>query len=160
MKTDFEKVPARGITAEEVLALWQEGKLYRKVDEAEYSEAEIKNNVRAYINRLRPYVTPTFINHIDELWDEILDDELYLPYIIPDARTRKCRELNKNGVMRIVGVLRSIEVYQNLTDSMFCGILEQNAEDCSYRAYLGKGVRDDIWRDLKRLKKSFVDSCF
>lgn len=161
MTQKFKKVPVRGITAEEVLALWQEGKLYREVDdEAKYSETELKNNVRAYVKRLRPYATQTFIDHIDELWDEILDDELYLPYIIPDARARKCREMNKNGVMRIVGVLRSIEVYQNLTDSMLCGILEQTAEDCSYRAYLGKGVRDEIRRDLKRLKKSFVDSCF
>lgn len=147
----------RGITAKEVLALWREGRLYIKVDAADYSEEEIKDNVRAYVRSLHPYATSAFLNHIEEIWEEILEDELYLPYIIPDARTRKCRELNKNGVMRIVGVLRSIGVYQNMTDSALCIILEHNDVDCSYRAYLGKGVEDEIMRELKRVKKCFLD---
>lgn len=139
------------------MTLWHEGKLYIKEEVPEYSEGEIKDNVRAYIRRLRAYATSQFAEHIDEIWEEILGDEIYLPYIIPDAHARKCRELNKNGIMRIVGVLRSIGIYQDLKDSRICNILEQNTEDCSYRAYLGRGVRDEIRKELKRLKKSFVD---
>lgn len=154
---NLKKVPVKGITAEEVLALWQEGKLYIKEDTPEYTEGEIKENVRAYVIRLRAYATSQFSEYINEIWEEILDDKIYLPYIIPDAHARKCRELNKNGIMRIVGVLRSIGIYQNLTDSRICSILEQNTKDCSYRAYLGRGVRDEIRIELKRLKKSFVD---
>lgn len=147
----------RDITAEEVITLWQEGKLYFKEETPEYTEGEIKENVRAYVRKLRAYATSPFADHIDEIWEEILDDEIYLPYIIPDAHARKCRELNKNGIMRIVGVLRSIGIYQNLTDSRICSILEQNTKDCSYRSYLGRGVRDEIRSELKRLKKSFLD---
>lgn len=154
---NLKQVPVRGITAEEVLALWREGKLYFKEEIPEYTEGEIKDNVRAYVKRLRAYATSQFSEYIDEIWEEILDDEIYLPYIIPDAHARKCRELNKNGIMRIVGVLRSIGIYQDLNDSRICSILEQNTKDCSYRAYLGRGVRDEIRRELKRLKKSFVD---
>ena len=154
---NFKKVPIKYITAEEILALWQQGKLYIKEESPEYTVEEIKNNVCAYVIRLRAYATSPFADHIDEIWEEILEDEIYLPYIIPDAHARKCRELNKNGIMRIVGVLRSIGIYQNLTDSRICSILEQNTKDCSYRAYLGRGVRDEIRIELKRLKKSFVD---
>ena len=37
---------------------------------------------------------------------------------------------------------------------------ENNAADCSYRAYLGKGVEDEIRQELKRLKNCFLDSSF
>ncbi len=154
---NFKKLPIKDITAEEILALWQEGELYIKEETPEYTEGEIKDNVRAYVRRLSAYTTSQFAKHIDEIWEEILDDEIYLPYIIPDAHACKCRELNKNGIMRIVGVLRSIGIYQNLTDTKICSILEQNTKDCSYRAYLGRGLRDEIRSELKRLKKSFVD---
>lgn len=157
MKKTIEKVPIKGITAEEVLALWQEGELYIKEKTPKYTEGEIKENVRAYVKRLRAYATLPFAEYIDEIWEEILDDEIYLPFIIPDAHARKCREFNKNGIMRIVGVLRSIGIYQDLTDSKICSILERNTKDCSYRSYLGRGVRDEIRSELKRLKKSFVD---
>lgn len=160
MNQKFKKVPYRGTTAKEVLALWQEGRLYTENNAADYSEEEIKDNVRAYVRSLRTYATPPFLEHIDALWEEILDNELYLPFIIPDARTRKCKELNKNGIMRLVGVLRSIGVYQNLTDSALCFILEHNAADCSYRAYLGKGVEDEIRQELKRLRNCFLDFSF
>ena len=157
MKKTIEKVPIKGITAEEVLALWQEGELYIKEETPKYTEGEIKENVRAYVKRLRAYATLPFAEYIDEIWEEILDDEIYLPFIIPDAHARKCREFNKNGIMRIVGVLRSIGIYQDLTDSKICSILERNTKDCSYRSYLGRGVMAVIRSELKRLKKSFVD---
>ena len=160
MTRNFKQVPVRGITAKEVLALWQEGRLYAENVATDYSEEEIKDNVRAYISSLRSYATPPFLDHIDAFWEEILNDELYLPFIIPNARTRKCRELNKNGIMRLVGVLRSIGVYQDLTDSALCIILEHNAADCSYRAYLGKGVEDEIRQELKRLRNCFLDFSF
>ena len=160
MKEKYRKVPVEGITAEEVLVLWRVGKLYYKSRVQTISEVDIKNNVRAYVSRLYAYVTPAFRDSIDELWEEILYDELYLPFIIPNAHTRKCRNMNKNGIMRLVGGLRSLGVYQDISDSMICGILEQRKEDCSYRAYLSKQMDDKVWNGLKRLREIYMESSF
>ena len=89
--------------------------------------------------------------------DEILDEEQFIPYIVPNAHTRKCRDMNKNGIMQLIGRLRTLGVYQTLTDCMICSILEQCDEDCSYRAYLGKPLDDDAWSELKRLKEIFME---
>lgn len=158
MKEKYRQVPVEGITAEEVLVLWRVGKLYYKPRQQTVSEVDVKKNVRAYVSRLRPYATEAFRASIDELWEEILYDELYLPFIIPNTHTRKCRNMNKNGIMRIVGVLRSLGIYQDISDSMICGILEQSNKDCSYRAYLSKQMDDEVWNGLKRLKVLYMES--
>lgn len=157
MKEIFKQVPVEGFTAEEVLALWRTGNLFCRFKPKNLSKAEIKQNVRAYVSKLRPYVTAAFRNSIDDLWDEILYEDLFLPFVIPNAHTRKCRDMNKNGVMRLIGILRNLRIYQSLSDSMICAILEDNEEDCSYRAYLGKGVEDDIRDELKRLKEIYME---
>ncbi len=160
MATKLVKVPVEGIKAEEVLALWHTGRLYVKLNRKNVPLEKIKDNVRAYVDRLRPFVTAAFRDSIDELWDEILDDELYRPLIVPDARTRKERSLNKNGVMRLVGVLRSLQVYECMTDSEICATLEGHHKDCSYRGYLGKGVDDYMFGELKKLRNSFWNPRF
>ena len=160
MKYKLVQVPVEGITAEEVLALWHTGQLFVKRPIKNVPLEKIKENVRAYVDRLRPYVTTEFSDSIDELWDEILDDELYELLIVPDARTRKERSLNKNGVMRLVGVLRSLQVYESTTDSEICATLEGHHKDCSYRGYLGRGVDDYMFGELKKLRNSFWNPRF
>ena len=155
MKYKIVQVPVEGFTAEEVLVLWRTGNLFCRFKPKNLTTAEIKQNVRAYVSKIRPYVTAAFRDSIDELWDEILDDELYIPLIVPDARTRKERSLNKNGVMRLVGVLRSLKVYECMTDSEICATLEGHHKDCSYRSYLGRGVDDYVYSELKKLRNSF-----
>ena len=71
MATKLVKVPVEGIKAEEVLALWHTGKLYVKLPPKNVPLEKIKDNVRAYVDRLRPFVTAAFRDSIDELWDEI-----------------------------------------------------------------------------------------
>ena len=160
MAKKFVKVPIRGMTAEGVVALWLEGKLYLERECVALTDVEIKDNVRAYVGRIRSLATDAFRVTIDELWNAILDDNFYDRLIIPDVRTRKCRGMNKNGVMRIVGVLRSLEVYADISDSSLCAMLEQHQGDCSYRAYLGKGVEDNIRKELKKLARKFSASSF
>ena len=157
MKDIFKQVPVEGFTPEEVLILWRTGKLFCRFKPKKLSIDEIKSNVRVYVRQLHPYVTEAFRDSIDELWDEILDEEQFIPYIVPNAHTRKCRDMNKNGIMQLIGRLRTLGVYQTLTDCMICSILEQCDEDCSYRAYLGKPLDDDAWSELKRLKEIYME---
>ena len=156
MRVTYTQVPATDITAEELLALWQQGKLFVQRQEEELPLENIKNNVRAYVLGIRDLATEPFRTRIDALWDEILEDELYDSFFIPDPRARKCRTMNKNGVMRIVGVLRSLKVYADVSDSQLCALLEQRERDCSYRAYLGRGVEDAIRKELKKLVLFFL----
>ena len=46
MKEVFKKVPVKGITAEEVLALWQEGRLYVEKKKEAVSTEEIEKEIR------------------------------------------------------------------------------------------------------------------
>ena len=157
MKEIFKQVPVEGFTAEEVLILWKAGHLFCRFKPKKLSEAEIKQKVHAYVSQLHPYATAVFRSSIDDLWDEILHDDLFLPFIIPNTHTRKCRDMNKNGVMLLVGSLRAMGVYQDLSDCKICSILEQCDVDCSYRAYLSKQLNDNVWRELKRLKDFYKE---
>ena len=157
MKEKYKKIPVEGFTADEILVLWRSGYLFCRVTQKKLSIDEINGNVRVYVSQLHPYVTEAFRDCIDDLWDEIMSYSSCLAFIQPNAHTRKCRNLNKNGVMQLVGGLRTLGVYQDLSDSRICAILEQREKDCSYRAYLSKQLDDDVWNELKRLKEIYME---
>lgn len=160
MRVTFKQVHPEDFDAQDLMALAREGKLYVKQNVVEMSVEDIKNNVRAYVSSIHPLATAAFRKNIEALWDDILDDDFYDSFFIPDARVRKCREMNKYGVMRIVGVLRSLKVYDNVNDSRLCAMLEHQEGDSSYRAYLGKGVDDDVRKELKKLTGIFKSDSF
>ncbi len=49
----LKKVPMRGITAEELLALWREGKLYQEVNEEDLSQEELLARCSSLAQTLR-----------------------------------------------------------------------------------------------------------
>ena len=59
--------------------------------------------------------------------------------LMPKPRARKCRDFDKYGVMRIVGVLREKGVYEQRSDPQFDALLEERDKDSTYRRYLGQG---------------------
>ena len=117
----------------------REGRVYVDEIKKEVSRDVVIKEVRAYIGRIRMLVTKEFSPSIDDLWEQILSTEDFVVLLMPGCKAKKCREFNKYGVMRIIGVLRAKGVYEEFNDCKYNAILEQTDKDTPYRKYLGMG---------------------
>lgn len=125
---------------EALIVAAREGRLY--VDERRnvVSKKVVKQEVRAYVARIKVLATPRFCSQVDELWEQILDSDEFMDFLMPGTKAKKCRTFNKYGVMRIIGVLREKGVYEQRSDPMFDALLENAGKDSPYRRYLGQGL--------------------
>lgn len=133
------KLPVKGITAEEVLALWQEGRLYIK-EEKEIDKEKARELILAYVSQINLFATHDFRTHIDDIWKRILGREELAAFLAPTPKARKFKDFNKYNVMRIIGVLREAGVYKQYNDLTYISMLEHTDKDNSYRSYLSKGI--------------------
>ena len=110
-----QKLPVMGITAEEVLHLWQQGALYVAVAEPIETEDEQLNRCRqealAYVQCLEPYVTAAWQPFIHPLWQAIISDELLTPSLV-HRKGRHQGHLNKYYLTNIVFHLKALDIYQ------------------------------------------------
>ena len=125
---------------EALLAAAREGRLYVDENKKEISWDVIIKEVRTYVGRIETLVTKEFSSSIDDLWEQILTTEDFQVLLTPSCKARKCKEFNKYGVMRIIGVLREKGVYGYYNDSKYNTLLEQTDKDTPYRKYLGMGL--------------------
>ena len=134
------RVRPEDFDVEALMAAAREGRLY--VDEGKkiVNKETVKKDVRAYVARIGEFVTPRYRSLIDELWDEIFQSDELMDVMMPKPKARKCRDFDKYGVMRIVGVLREKGVYEQRSDPQFDALLEQHGKDSPYRRYLGQGL--------------------
>ena len=123
-----------------LLAAAREGRLYIDEKKEEVSRDIVKKEVRAYVERIQTLVTKEFRTSVDELWEQILSTNDFVEFLTPSCKARKCKEFNKYGVMRIIGVLREKGVYEYYNDSKYNALLEQTDKDTPYRSYLGMGL--------------------
>jgi len=109
------KLPVMGITAEEVLHLWQQGLLYVAVKQPQESADEQLNLCRqealAYVQCLEPYVNATWLPFIHPLWQAIISDELLTPSLV-HRKGRHQGHLNKYYLTNIVFHLKALDIYQ------------------------------------------------
>lgn len=126
---------------EVLLCAAEEGRLFIEEKETGIpSRSQIIEDVRAYVSQIRYCATRQYCDVIDEVWEEIFNHEEFVKMLLPGPKTRRCREFNKYGVMRIIGVLRSFSVYdERYNDTNICQALEHRQNDCSYRCYIGMG---------------------
>ena len=140
MRKTMRKVRPEDFDVKRLMAAAREGKLYVDERSRVVSKKEVKQEVRAYVARIKVLATPRFCSLVDELWEQILDDDEFMNFLMPGAKARKCRTFNKYGVMRIIGVLREKGVYEQRSDPMFDALLEKAGKDSPYRRYLGQGL--------------------
>lgn len=153
----FRRVRPEDFDVETLMAAAREGILYVDESRKKVSREQVKKNVRAYVARISPLVTQRYRSLIDELWDEIFSNDVLMDVVMPKPKARKCRDFDKYGVMRIVGVLRAKGVYQQCSDPQFDALLEQQDKDSSYRRYLGQGLnRDTQLSALRHILERFV----
>ena len=138
MKT-FKQVRPENFDVELLMAAAREGRLYVDESKKTVSKEEVVDKVRAYIERIREFVTPGFCSSVDELWNNILARDEFVAFLTPSNKARMCREFNKYHVMRIIGVLREKGVYEYYNDLQFNARLEKTDKDTPYRKYLSMG---------------------
>ena len=135
----LKQVRPEDFDVELLMAAAREGRLFVDEPKSTVSKEEVKREVRAYVARIRVFVTPKFHSSIDELWEQILSTDDFVEFLTPSNKARKCKVFNKYGVMRIIGVLREKGVYEYYNDSKYNALLEQTDKDTPYRKYLGMG---------------------
>lgn len=103
---------------------------------------EVRKEVRAYISRIRCYVTQEFQATIDALWDSLLNNDVFVNFFMPGTKAKKCKAFDKYHVVRVCGVLRELGVYKPYSDRKYDALLEQPGTDSPYRRYLSMGLEE------------------
>lgn len=142
MKKQLKQVSPEDFDVRMLMQAAREGRLYFEEKEKTVSREYIINNVRAYIQRISPLATRRYRSVIDMLWEEIFQSDVLLELLMPKPKARKCKDFDKYGVMRLIGVLREKDVYEHYSDRKYMSLLEQSNIDCSYRCYLGMGLEE------------------
>ena len=126
---------------DEMIAAAREGRLLLMPKEHKQPQREdVLNSVRAYVSEIECFARRGWDGRVKDVWETIFKDEVFYNMLLPGSKTRKFREFNKYGVMRIVGMLRSFGVYDEcINDSQLCKALERTSKDSSYRSYIGLG---------------------
>ena len=141
----FKQVRPEDFDVELLMAAAREGRLYIDETRKEVSKSEVIIEVRAYVQRIKVFVTKGFSQSIDDLWEQILANDDFVAFLTPGSKAKKCRMFDKYNVMRIIGVLREKDVYERYSDLKYNALLEQTDKDSPYRKYLGMGLEQ---RDL------------
>lgn len=133
------------VKLEELKAAARRGKLYLDMAE-EISLEEVVNNVRTYIEAIKPFVTPQFRTSVDALWEDIFQCEELRSLLMPSSKARNCRDFNKVGVKGIICVLINNGVYKEFSGLKYERALEKTNADSSSRRYLTSGIKNNKQR--------------
>ncbi len=156
MTQKFEKVPVRGMTAEEVLALWQEGKLYQEVAMPTSADLQKRclSEVLAYVMRLRAYVCEPYLNCYDKIWRQVIESPLFEDKLLFKQGSKR-GHCNTYLVHSIVCLMREFGLYnQTYTMLQLHLILSQrDKQGAEYKAISGRYA-------LEREQRLFIRSIF
>ena len=71
----YKRVRPDDFDAELLLVAAREGRLYVDETRNEVSKEEVIIEVRAYVQRIKAFVTKAFSSSIDDLWEQILSND-------------------------------------------------------------------------------------
>ena len=152
MRKNLKRVRPEDFDVKMLMAAAREGRLYVDEREKKVSRDDVVKEVRAYVERIRVFVTAKYASVIDGLWEQIIMDDDFISFFTPGRKARKCRTFDKYNVIRVIGILRTKGVYEPYSDRRFMAELEQTDNDSSYRSYLGKGIEQhDLLRKIRNL---------
>lgn len=111
MTKKYKKVPVRGITAEQVMKLWQEGRLYQEVEEEDLSDEELlarcRQEVLAYVEAIDEYACEFVRPYIGKVWRVIVEDDAFADGIVMKQK----RKMNRYFVTNVVFNLQTRGIY-------------------------------------------------
>ena len=153
MLNKLKEVRPEDFDVEMLEAASREGRLF-VAEQGAVNPEQVINNVRAYVQSLKPIVTPKFKSSVDDLWEDIFSCEELLESIMPTSKDKKCREMSKRGVKGIICVLINNGVYKEYNSTYVDRLLEHTDADSSSRRYLTKGVANG---ELRRKIRGIVE---
>ena len=152
----LKQVRPEDFDVEVLLAAAREGRLYIDECKSEVNKELVKTKVRAYVQRINVFVIRNYSSSIDELWEEIFRCDVLMEILMPKPKAKKCKDFDKYGVMRIVGVLREKGVYEQRSDPQFDALFEKPGNDSPYRRFLSQGLEKQCQRvALRRIIEQF-----
>ena len=122
MKKKYQPVPVMGITAREVLALWQEGKLYLEAKPASTREllAQCQQETLKYVASIDMFVTDKWKPYINNVWETIVNDHLFASRLVMKQK----HQMNRYFVTCLVYNLQTFDVYQSVSQLLLHRKLE------------------------------------
>ena len=152
----LKQVRPEDFNVEQLMAAAREGRLYVDESRKTVSKDVVRKEVRAYVARIKVFVTKDFRSSVDELWEQILSCDEFIEFLTPGTKAKKCLLFDKYNVMRIIGVLREKGVYEPYSDRKYDALLEPDCKDSPYRKYLGSGINQ---RNLLLKIREIVANC-
>ena len=111
MAKEFVRVHVKGITPEDVIILWQEGKLFTKTNvgtmSAEDLLARCQQEALVYVSAINDFVTAEWRNHIKDVWEAIVCDKTFAPLLLMKQK----QEMNRYFVTSIVYNMQVLGIY-------------------------------------------------
>ena len=139
MAQKYMKVPTRGITAEEILALWQEGRLYTKAEDTEVSAEDLllrcQQEALVYVQGINDFVTDKWRPRIEKVWTAIISDNTFTPMLVMQ-KGRMQGHLNRYTITNIVAHMMALKIYQG--DNLL--VLHKKLEGTSKKNSIYKGA--------------------
>ena len=108
----FTKVPTKGVTAENVLILWQKGELYVAEKNTGMAKGDLlahcQREALAYVKAIDEYATNEWRPYIRKIWERVVCDDLFYEGLVMKQK----RELNRYFVTGLVYNMQVKGIYQ------------------------------------------------
>ncbi len=114
MEWDFQQLPLNGMTAEEVLTLWQQGELFCKVKKETNEEKlnRCRQEALAYVKRIEIFATATWQPNISKFWQALICDEAFSNTLVMQKGSMKGK-LNRYIITNMVFHLKVLGIYES-----------------------------------------------
>lgn len=137
MTKQYVKIPTRGITAEELMALWREGKLYREVETVSSEDllARCQREALEYVQPIDEFATDRWRPYIREVWEAIISDVAFQDMLVMQKGQMQ-GHLNRYTITNIVAQMMTLKIYQ--CDNLL--VLHKKLEGTSMKNGIYKGA--------------------
>ncbi len=137
MTKQYVKVPTRGITAEELMVLWREGKLYREVETVSGEDllARCQREALEYVQPIDEFATDEWRPYIREVWEAVVGDVAFQDMLVMQKGQMQ-GHLNRYTITNIVAHMMTLKIYQ--CDNLL--VLHKKLEGTSKKNGIYKGA--------------------
>lgn len=155
MKKKFVKVPVRGMTAKDLMALWREGKLFVQQEADEMAEEELMERCRqealAYVAAIDEFATEQIRPYIKRYWEGIVTDEAFSSGLLMGRK----RTMNRYFITAIVFNLQTLGVYKSVCEISQLklhlkleGVTQKNSVFKNWGKYAISSVQRKVLREM------------
>ena len=106
----FKQVHPEDFNVKTLMAFAREGRLYVDTSKKAVSKEQVVKEVRAYVARIREFVTNNYCLSLDELWEQILNNDEFLNFMTMKNGSL-VGHMNRYTVTNLVYRMQNLGVY-------------------------------------------------